>query len=257
MMAEEGRSGRRVRWGRRVVVAGWRRRHRRRVVYVGVRVRVRVRVRQGVLMGVRGEEEGRCVRRRMRRRRRHRGTVDIQARILLLPFGPSILEPDLHLGLGQLQLEREVQPLAHGQVSRSLELVLQPNQLLVREGRSRSSGFTAGVAAASAAPATTARAVLTVLTLTLTVLHLDAARRGGRRRGLPLLAVCRGCVGAAASRVLSPDALGILIHHPHFNLLVFVLLLDVLLHLLHDGVRCTFLIFLAAAAGEFAPRVAV
>lgn len=257
MMAEEGRSGRRVRWGRRVIVAGRRRRHRRRVVYVSVRVRMRVRVRQRVLMRMRGEEEGGSVRRRMRRCRRHRGTVDVQARILFLPLGPPILEPDLHLGLGQLKLNRQIQALAHGQISRSLELVLQPNQLLVREGRSRSSWFTAGVTATSPAPATTASAVLTVLTLALTVLYLDAARRGGRRRGLSLLAVCRGCVGAAAGRVLPPDALRILIHHPHLNLLVFVLLLDILLHLLHDGVRCTFLIFLPAAAGEFAPRVAV
>lgn len=258
MMAEEGRSGRRVRWGRRMVVAGWRRRHRR-VVYVGVRVRVRVRVRQRVLMRMRGEEEGGRVRRRMRRRRRHRGTVYVQTRVLFLPLGPPILEPDLHLGLGQLQLERQIQPLAHGQVSRSLELVLQPDQLLVREGRSRSSGFSAGVAAASAAaaPAAPASAVLTVLILTLTILHLDAARRGGRRRGLPLLAVRRGCIRTTTGRVLPSDALGVLIHHPHLNVLVFVLLLDVFLHLLHDGVRCTFLIFLPAAASEFAPRVAV
>ena len=65
--------------------------------------------------------------------RGHRGAVDVQPGVLLLPLGAAVLEPDLHLSLRQVQRQRQVEPLAHGQVAGGLELVLQGYQLLVRE----------------------------------------------------------------------------------------------------------------------------
>lgn len=61
--------------------------------------------------------------------------VDVQAWVLLLPLGPSVLEPNLHLSLRQAELKGEVEPLADGQVPGGLELVLQSHELLVGEGR--------------------------------------------------------------------------------------------------------------------------
>ena len=66
------------------------------------------------------------------------GTVDIAAGVLLLPLGAPILEPDLHLGLGERQRQGQVQTLADAQVARLLELVLQRHELLVGEGCARS-----------------------------------------------------------------------------------------------------------------------
>jgi len=62
--------------------------------------------------------------------------VDIAARVLLLPLGASILEPDLHLGLRKVEGKGEVQPLADGEVSRLAKLILERDELFVREGRS-------------------------------------------------------------------------------------------------------------------------
>ena len=61
--------------------------------------------------------------------------------VLLFPFRPPILEPNLHLCLGQVQRQREVEALAHGQVARMLELVHQRHELLVGEGRARAAAF--------------------------------------------------------------------------------------------------------------------
>lgn len=69
------------------------------------------------------------------------GTVDVHARILFLPLGPSVLEPDLHLGLRQTKGKGEVQSLADGQVSCLAEFVLEGDQLLVGEGRSDAAGL--------------------------------------------------------------------------------------------------------------------
>ena len=44
---------------------------------------------------------------------------------------------DIYLCLGEVEAECEVEPLAHGQVARRLELVLEADQLLVSEGRAR------------------------------------------------------------------------------------------------------------------------
>ena len=94
----------------------------------------------------------------MRGRRGHRGTVDVQPGVLLLPLGAAVLEPDLHLRLRKAERQRQVEPLANGQVAGGLELVLQGHQLLVRErcpgpsglpnstAPSVPSGFAAGVA---------------------------------------------------------------------------------------------------------------
>lgn len=66
--------------------------------------------------------------------RRHRRRVHVHARILLLPLRPPVLEPDLHLRLGEAEAEGEVEALADAQVAGGLELVLQGHQLLVGEG---------------------------------------------------------------------------------------------------------------------------
>lgn len=59
------------------------------------------------------------------------------AGVLLLPLGPAVLEPNFDLRLSEAEREREVQALAHGQVARGPELVLQSHQLLVGEGGAR------------------------------------------------------------------------------------------------------------------------
>lgn len=56
---------------------------------------------------------------------RHRRRVDVHARILLLPLGTSVLEPDFHLGLGQAEAQGQVEPFAHAEVSGGLEFVLE------------------------------------------------------------------------------------------------------------------------------------
>ena len=53
------------------------------------------------------------------------GAVDVQAWVLLLPLGAPVLEPDLHLRLGEVEAQGEVESLAHRQVPRLSELVLQ------------------------------------------------------------------------------------------------------------------------------------
>lgn len=122
-----------------------------------------LRVRGGVVSGVQQTRVGAAAavgrRRGRHRRRRHRRTVDVHAGVLLFPLGASVLEPDLHLRLRQTQRQRQVEALAHRQVSRRLELVLQGYQLLVGEGGARATRL-AGAhrlgAAALAAPATSA-----------------------------------------------------------------------------------------------------
>ena len=71
--------------------------------------------------GVQGVEIGRAVqgvapvtRQAGRGGGRDGGAVDVQAGVLLLPLGPSILEPDLHLRFRQIESQCEVQPLADG-----------------------------------------------------------------------------------------------------------------------------------------------
>ena len=73
-------------------------------------------------------------------------TVHVKAGILLLPLGPAVLEPDLDLGLGQVEAEGEVEPLAHREVAGRLELVLEADQLLVGEGCPRPPRLAASVA---------------------------------------------------------------------------------------------------------------
>jgi hypothetical protein len=55
----------------------------------------------------------------------------------LLQLGPLVLEPDLDLGLVELQLRRQVLAPLLGQVPIRLELGLEPRQLLRRERRPR------------------------------------------------------------------------------------------------------------------------
>ena len=51
------------------------------------------------------------------------------------------MKPDLDLGLGEVERQRQVEPLADRQVPGRLELVLQGHELLVGEGRPGSPGF--------------------------------------------------------------------------------------------------------------------
>lgn len=66
-----------------------------------------------------------------------------------LRLGPSVLEPDLHLGLGQPQRTRELRPLGDAQVLLVPELLLEGQELLGGEGRSR---FPVGFVLAEGAP---------------------------------------------------------------------------------------------------------
>ena len=49
---------------------------------------------------------------------------------LLLPLGASVLEPDLHLGLGEAQGRGDGVTVEHGQVVGALEAVLQDSELV-------------------------------------------------------------------------------------------------------------------------------
>ena len=49
---------------------------------------------------------------------------------LLLPLGASVLEPDLHLGLGEVQGRGDGVTVEHGQVVGALETVLQYSELV-------------------------------------------------------------------------------------------------------------------------------
>ena len=250
-MTEERRSCRRIRWRGWVIIARWRWWDGRWMMDVGVRMGMGVRVRQRVLMRMRGEEEGRRVRRRMRRCGGYRGTIHVQSWVLFLPLGSSILEPDLHLGLRQRERQGQVQTFADREVSGGLELVLQSDQLFVRERGPGSSRLATGAAAS-------AGSVLAALVLTLTTLSLNAA---GRRRGrgrLSLLAVGRWNVAHGGGATLPASVRGLLVRHPHLHVLVILLLhVRILVHVLHARVRCALLVLLAAAAGELAPRVPI
>ena len=251
VVAEEGRPRGGVGGRGRVIIAGGRRGDGRRVVDMGVGVRVRVRVGEGVLVRMSGEEEGRRVGGRMGRRGGHGRAVHVEARVLLLPLGAPVLEPDLHLGLGQREREGQVEPLAHRQVSRRLELVLEGDQLLVSERRPGPPRLPACPTTAPPGP------VLAALVLTLATLRLDAARRGGGGGGLPLLAVGRGHVARRGRAPVPARARGLLIGHPHLHVLVLLLLVRLLVHLLHPRLGRALLVLLAAPAGELAPRVTI
>lgn len=170
---------------------------------------------------------------------------------LPLPLVTTVLEPDLHLGLGQREREGQVEPLAHRQVSRRLELVLEGDQLLVSERRPGPPRLPACPTAAPPGP------VLAALVLTLATLRLDAARRGGGGGGLPLLAVGRGHVARRTRVPVSPRARGLLVGHPHLHVLVLLLLVRLLVHFLHPRLGRALLVLLAAPAGELAPRVTI
>lgn len=77
----------------------------------------------------------------------------VGAGVLLLPLGPAILEPDFDLRLSEAERQREVQALAHRQVARGPELVLQSHQLLIGESGARAPRFgTAGLGAPAPGP---------------------------------------------------------------------------------------------------------
>lgn len=57
-------------------------------------------------------------------------TPGAETRFDTFPLGASILEPDLHLDLTQLQLVGDLRPLAEGQVFLRVELLLEFKELL-------------------------------------------------------------------------------------------------------------------------------
>ena len=57
----------------------------------------------------------------------HRGGLPLA---LLLPLGASVLEPDLHLGLGEAQGRGDGMTVEHGQIVGALETVLQDSELV-------------------------------------------------------------------------------------------------------------------------------
>ena len=58
-----------------------------------------------------------------------------------LPLGPAVLEPDLHLHLGQPQGVGDLRALGQREVLFAVELLLQLQQLFTGEGRATSPGF--------------------------------------------------------------------------------------------------------------------
>ena len=87
---------------------------------------------QGARQQRRGDAEG------SRKHRRRGKTQPLQFGLLEpLGLGPPVLEPDLDLCLGELELGGELGPLGDGQVLLLPELLLQAVQLLGRERRSR------------------------------------------------------------------------------------------------------------------------
>lgn len=72
-----------------------------------------------------------------------------QSRLNPLPLGATILKPNLHLHLRQLQGMCDVRALRQTQVLLGVKLTLELQQLLGREGRSTSSRFAAAAAGAA------------------------------------------------------------------------------------------------------------
>lgn len=63
------------------------------------------------------------------------GRVHVASRVLLLPFGATVLKPNFDLRLCEVEGQRQVESLAHTQVPSLFEFVLQRHQLLVGECR--------------------------------------------------------------------------------------------------------------------------
>lgn len=145
-----------------------------------------------------------------RPRGRHRRAVHVQPGVLLLPLGPPVLEPYFHLGLGERQRQREVQPLAHGQVPRGLELVLQRHQLFVRERRAGPPRFPAAAVLRTAAAAASASAAAVIGRLWL---FRPAAAAAGRRTAVATAFVPVVAYVAAAAVAAHADVLVVLVHH--------------------------------------------
>lgn len=73
-----------------------------------------------------------------------------ETRFDALPLGPAVLEPDLHLDLGELQGVRDLRPLRQGQVLLGMELLLELEQLLAREGGASTTSLLAAARASLA-----------------------------------------------------------------------------------------------------------
>jgi len=178
----------------------------------------RVALRLVVVRGRIGErvEERRTAggRRPGRARRRHRRAVHVQPGVLLLPLGPPVLEPYLHLGLGERQRQRQVEPLAHRQVPRRLELVLQRHQLFVRERRPGATRFAAASVFRTAATSTASSAAVVGRFGLFRATASDAASTAAGRR-TPVAADLVPVVAhvAAATVAAHADVLVVLVHY--------------------------------------------
>jgi len=148
--------------------------------------------------------------------RRHRRAVHVQPGVLLLPLGPPVLEPYLHLGLGERQRQRQVEPLAHRQVPRRLELVLQRHQLFVRERRSGATRFAAASVFRTAAAATSTATSTTVVGrfgLFRATASYAATAAAGRRTTVAADLVPVVAHFAAAPVAAHADVLVVLVHY--------------------------------------------
>lgn len=230
VVTEEAGPRGRVGWPRVVVARrrGW----RRWMVHVGMSV------------GMRVEQEGWSVGTGMGRRRGHRGAVHVQAGILFLPLGASVLEPDLHLGLRQGQRQGQVEPLADREVASGLELVLQGDELLVGEGRAGPSRLAPATAAAAVGGARRAGLTSSGRADFLVVVVVRAA----------ISAAVRGCRGVAVVDEARAVVLVVVRTHVDVNVVVVVHVVQGIVVHVHaigaDG-------FVLLTTRELAPRIAI
>jgi len=146
--------------------------------------------------------------------RRHGRAVHVQPGVLLLPLGPPVLEPYLHLGLCERQRQRQVEPLAHRQVPRRLELVLERHQLFVRERRPGPPRFAAASVFRTASATTAATASAAVVGRRLGLFRAAcAATDASRRTSVAADLVTVVAHVAAATVAAHADVLVVLVHY--------------------------------------------
>lgn len=107
-----------------------------------------------------------------------------------LRLGASILKPDLHLCLREVQRRRELGPLGDTQVLPLSELLLESQQLLGREGRS-------GLSVRLVLPQVALNLGRLAVLIERSVMRKMRREKRGSGRG-------RSCRGGCSSRVLMP-----------------------------------------------------
>lgn len=113
----------------------------------------------------------------------------VSSRILLLPLGSAVLEPDLDLGLSEGQWKGQVEALTHWKVARGLKLVFKRHQLLIGEGSPGSSGLSWLGVWARALPLGLSLWALTTVVLHIGDLACGASSRARRVSARVLVAV--------------------------------------------------------------------